>query len=109
MTPNIKKLTSTEAYELGRKIGSGEGHDKSSPETRERLSILETSQKNIMEEIQELKVMIKEMRCEIKEVLETKANKWVENVMLWGCLALGGGIVAFITWFISSGVALRLL
>lgn len=84
-------------------------HNYPSPETRERLSILETSQKNIMQEIQELKVMIKELRCEIKEVLDTKANKWVENVMLWGCLALGGGVVAFLTWFISTGVALRMI
>ena len=120
MTPNIKKLTSTEAYELGRKIGSGEGHDKSSPETRERLgklevtnTRLETNQKNIMQEIQELKIMIEKLGCKFDIAIEKKADKQtvnglisdMEKLKIWLWKALGAiGAVLFILSFFKDQI-----
>jgi len=101
------EITIEQAYETGRRNRNNEGHNVPSPETRERLSVLETNQTNFMEqntkEHAEIKKLIGEIKVDLKEALEKKAGIWVEKVIIYTFLAIGGGIVAFLTWFFSTG------
>lgn len=89
----------------------GQSHMQSAPETRERLSVLEINLKLSMEqntkEHLEIKEAINEIKQTLKCALEGKANRWVEQVMIWVGIAIGGGIITFITWYISTGMLLR--
>ena len=104
----MKDLTPDERWEQYKHTMTEE-HLKPSPETRERLKALEVNNKNIMDEIREIKDLIKELKFDLKQALNTKANKWTEKVLLWAGLAIGGAIISFLTWFIASGIALRFI
>jgi hypothetical protein len=71
-------------------------HINPSPETRERLTILETNNKNIMDKMEEFQIQNKESHQQIIEAvnkleskldcaIEKKAGKWVEKV-IWGVI-----------------------
>lgn len=111
MEKTYTKREVEEAYESGRRNGRGDNHPHSAPETKERLQALEINQTNFMEqnsrEHAEIKKLIAEIKQDIKEALEGKANKWVERVLIWVGLSIGAGIIAFLTWFFATGVAMR--
>lgn len=84
MNENDKQFTQKDlnmALETGKRIGKGEGHNVSAPETRERLAKLETNQNNLMQEIQEIKQMIKDLGNKLDCALEKKADKAEVEVM----------------------------
>ncbi len=100
-TPDEKHKIWADAYKEMQK------HSEPSPETRERLACLEANQNNFMVELQEIKKMIGELRCDVKEALNNKADKKdVDAIWLlikWLGLTIGGGIAAFLTWLLSTG------
>jgi hypothetical protein len=108
----LKELSPDEKHQIYKKgWDARELHSEPSPETRERLAKLETNQLNYMEqntkEHQELKELIIGIKQDLKETLEKKANIWVEKVLIWIGIAIGTGIVGFVTWFISTGMQFR--
>lgn len=50
-------------------------HNEPSPETRERLSTLETTQEFMVKEISEIKEIVKEIKTTLTDVMECKASK----------------------------------
>ena len=78
-------------------------HTEPSPETRERLIKLETCMEQNVKDHQELKELILGIKTDLKDALETKAGRWVEKVIIWTGIAIGGTLVAFITWLIKDG------
>lgn len=86
-------------------------HGESAPETRERLAILETTQKLFMEENKkehrelmasqtdfhfEVKETLKELTDKLDKALEKKAGIWVEKVLIWAGVVIGGGVLAYL-------------
>jgi hypothetical protein len=108
-----KKFTSNDidkAFQAGIKT-----HSIPSPETKERLIKMETNYNNMVDKMEEIKVdnnrehkEIKEMICEvsnkIERALETKANKWVEGVMIWMGITIGTGFVGLLGWLIVEAI-----
>lgn len=80
------------------------GHDKSAPETRERLTALETNEKNVMQELQDIKQMIKDLDSKLDCALEKKADRWVEKVLTWVGALIGASIVGTAIWVITEAV-----
>jgi len=97
--------------EAGKKIG--EGHNSSAPETRERLAIVETKQNDIMQEIQEIKQMVKELGIKLDCVIEKKADKvdlagksdkWVERTFRWFLIVVGAGFLGVLGTLIYQAI-----
>jgi seryl-tRNA synthetase len=69
------KITPDEMWNIKADIQEALKHSKSSPETRERLVKLETNQKNLMQEIQEIKKLIGDLTTKVECAFEKKADK----------------------------------
>ena len=99
-----EKMTIQQAFEKGRQTGRGE-HFNPSPETRERLTALETNQNNFMQqnskEHDEIKQMISEMKNDLKNALETKADKWTEKALIWGGITIITALIASLAFLIK--------
>lgn len=78
---NIKREMN-EKWGMSQAIQEALKHQVPSPETRERIKALEINQQNVMQEIQEIKQMIKDLGTKIDCALDKKADRWVEKV-LW--------------------------
>lgn len=82
-------------------------HSEPSPETRERLKALEVNQNNFMSELQEIKKMISELKFDLKDAIEKKADKeevnQIKSIIKWIGSGIGAGIIGFVTWFFSAG------
>jgi hypothetical protein len=88
------------AFETGKSLNKI--HNFPSPETRERLATLETNQNNFMTELQEIKSMIKELDGKISCALEKKADKWVEQVLIWVGITIVGVAITIIGFLINQ-------
>jgi chromosome segregation ATPase len=97
-----KEMTIEEKYEDWKKKKTY--HEQPSPETRERLVKLETNQFNLMEEIQDIKAMIKELGVKLDCALDKKADKWVQTAMTWFMYAVALGIIGTVGTLILKGI-----
>jgi len=83
-------------------------HDAPSPETRERLVKLETNYCNMAEKIDELSNKVdegfKRIEEQIAAALKTKANVWVENVLIAAGATIGVGFLGVIGWMIIQAI-----
>lgn len=81
-----------------------EDHIYPSPETRERLTKLEVNQTNYMEqntkEHKEIKVLIMEIKKDLKDAINTKANKWVEDAIKWVAYTTIGAMILGVIGFV---------
>jgi len=86
-------------------------HSEPAPETRERLAALETSQKLFMEEnkkehgdlkksMEDFHTMMfsnmKDLNDKLDKALDKKAGIWVEKVLIWLGVGIGGGLLAYL-------------
>lgn len=82
-------------------------HNEPAPETRERLTKLETNHQNLMEKIEEnqklnedahkaIMVVVEKIDSKLDSALEKKAGIWVEKVLIWLGIVIGGGVLGYI-------------
>jgi len=95
--------TNSEKYDkIKHKID--EDHISPSPETRERLVKVETNQKNYMEqntkEHKEIKELILGIKNDVKDALDNKANKWVEDAIKWVAYTVIGAVILGVIGFV---------
>lgn len=92
-------------------------HLEPSPETKERLAILETNQKNMMDKLIEsikdnkeshegIINMIVGIEAKLDKALEGKANKWVERVLTWLGISIGGGLISYLGYLLIKLIEL---
>jgi len=65
-------------------------------EEKERIAILETNHKNIMEKIEEILEKVDNLEKKLDCALDKKANIWVEKVLIWLGIIIGTGILGYI-------------
>ena len=88
-------------------------HTEPSPETRERLMAVEVNQKNIVDNINELKKTtadqhketlsaIEALSCRVEKALDTKAGIWVEQTMIWAIRIVLAIIITSVMYLVVS-------
>lgn len=71
-------------------------HNEPSPETREKLAVLFTNQTNIMEKLDEIVARFDKFEDKLDIALSKKAGIWVEKVLIWLGVIIGGGLLAYL-------------
>lgn len=94
------------AYEAGRKVGKE--HSEPSKETIKMIDDLKTSievnctkMENIEKKVDEGFARVEKA---IKEISDSKANKWVEKVMIGIGISIGTGLLGIIGWIIVEAI-----
>ena len=86
-------------------------HSEPSPETRERLKALETQQKFMVDEISEIKQLVKGLDTKLDNVIQNKADKeevktlWkkMDNLVVWKAYMMGiGAVILFILYLLKD-------
>lgn len=88
-------------------------HSEPAPETRERLAILDTNQKFMVQEITEIKKLVEGLDTKLNTVIENKADKkevdelykTVEDLKSWKIkLVAIGSVILFVMTFLKDPI-----
>lgn len=86
-------------------------HTQPSPETIKRLTVLETRQEDFMiqnkEEHNAILDAVNKLDAKIDKALEKKAGIWVEKVVIWFGVSIGGGLLAYLGYLLIKIIELK--
>ena len=117
-----EEISIQKAYEIGRRIGRSDDHCKPSRETIEMIAELKTKTllteqkmddliekvdggfKQLNERMDKDNAEHKEMMTEVRQMVEEKANKWVEKMAIWIGITFGLGFLTLLGWLILNAI-----